>query len=343
VVDFALETEIDGIEAVEPDVPGDFISTLPPNALLLIEGWLVRGKIFKMNLGMTLKKEHDLLTLVPIGSIHIEVDGVASECPDHMLQNLQESLPVSPGCTYESLSAQKWSHPSRQIEPLPMLAGGRNSEAFASLGPASSEAGMEAETSLILKHERFIGFELGEFFLTPDEIGLHPRHVPVDKHSQPFSDCSPTDASNIEPVAFSASLQNLSSDEPAGSAHPRQVFADRTPGVIFPDPAAALVSTPASVDLAGLAGVWIPEPESLPDSHRVSIVPESCGSDPGKHSLVPDAGPPTPAAGQRSSTLPMPLGPASPSPAAFLCLPRGEPTLMLSCTQYSMICSLIQH
>jgi hypothetical protein len=39
----------------------------------------------------------------------------------------------------------------------------------------------------------------------------------------------------------------------------------------------------------------------------------------------------------------MPLGPASPSPAAFLCLPRGEPTLMLSCTQYSMICSLMQH
>ncbi len=76
---------------------------------------------------MTLQKEPYFLAFMPVGPVHIEVDGIASECSEHMPQYPQESLPVAPGCAYQSFPAQQWRHPTGQVEPLPMLAGGGNS------------------------------------------------------------------------------------------------------------------------------------------------------------------------------------------------------------------------
>jgi hypothetical protein len=45
MVYFSLESDIDGVKAIEPEISGNLIFTLSPNAFLLIEGWLVRRQI----------------------------------------------------------------------------------------------------------------------------------------------------------------------------------------------------------------------------------------------------------------------------------------------------------
>ena len=156
MVDFSLESEIDGVQTVEPDIPGNFIFALSPDALLFVECGLVGRKVFKMNPSMALEKELDSFAFVPVSPIHIEVNGIASVGSDHMLQDLQESLPVAPGRAYQSFPPQQWRHPAGQIEPFPVLAGGGNFEAFTLPGPTSPETGMKAKASFILKDDGFI-------------------------------------------------------------------------------------------------------------------------------------------------------------------------------------------
>jgi hypothetical protein len=80
MVYFFLELDIDGVEAIEPDIPGNFIFALSPNAFLLVEGWLVRRKIIQMNLSMALEEKSDFFSFVPFSTINIEIDRIASEC-----------------------------------------------------------------------------------------------------------------------------------------------------------------------------------------------------------------------------------------------------------------------
>ena len=175
MIDFALELEIDGIQAVEPGIPGNFIFALPPNAFLLIESWLVRRKVLKMNPRMALEEELDCFAFVPASAIHIKMDGIAWECSEHMLQDLQESLSVTPGRAYQSFPSQQWRHPTGQIEPPIAPIGSRCWLVVGTLSglpflsqPRRRRAGMAVATaaraSLILKDEGFIGFHLGEFF-----------------------------------------------------------------------------------------------------------------------------------------------------------------------------------
>jgi len=330
MIDFSLELEIEGVETIEPDIPGNFIFTLSPDAFLFIESRLVRRKVLKVNPCMALEEELDCFAFVPVSPIHIEMDRIASECSEYVLQDLQESLPVALGRAYQSFPAQQWRHPAGQIEPLPVLTGRGNSKAFTLLCPTSPEAGMEAKASFVLKGDGFIGFQLGQFFLTPCENRLRPWPGPEDKHSQPASGCSPSDAASIGPVVSSGQFQNPSSGELPASAHPMQPSADRTPGEAFPGRVVAAPSTQVSVDSDGLAGAWASGPESRSDLLHVSIVPESYDLDPTKRLPVPDAGPPKPATGRRSSTLPMPPEPASQGPVVFLWWPRGASELRLS-------------
>src|SRR4030042_2308576 len=101
MVNLALELKIDAVKAIEPDVTGDFVSALSPDALLFIEGWLVRGKVLKMDSGVVLDKEADCFAFVPLGAVHIEMDSVASESSEHVIKDLQESLSVALGGAYE--------------------------------------------------------------------------------------------------------------------------------------------------------------------------------------------------------------------------------------------------
>ena len=318
MVDLALETEICGVETVEPDVAGNLVPALSPDAFLFIERWLVRRQVFKVNSGMVAEKETELLTFVPFCAIHIELDGVTSERSEHMLEDQQESFPVSLGSTYEPFPPQHRGHPSGKVEPLVVLAGGRNSETLALFGPTPAEAGMKAEASLILKDNRLIDLELAEFFLTADESPWRPLPLPEGKRSLLVSDCSPGDAASIGPgVPSTARPVPVSGGSPV-SAHPRRLSAGQILAASFPSLAVIDASIQVSVDQGDRAVAWVPSPGHPLDSHRVNNVPESCDSNPTKRLFVPDAGPPKPTAGRRSLALPTPPELASPGRAAVL-------------------------
>jgi hypothetical protein len=74
-----LELDIHGIKAIEPDVLGNFITALSPDAFLLVESWLVRRKILQINLGMAPDEKLDLFPFVPFSPIYIEMDRISSE------------------------------------------------------------------------------------------------------------------------------------------------------------------------------------------------------------------------------------------------------------------------
>ena len=79
MVYFFLELDIDGIKAIKPDISGNFIFTLSPNAFLLVEGRLVRREILQMDLSVTLKKKSDFFSFMPFSPINKEIDRIASE------------------------------------------------------------------------------------------------------------------------------------------------------------------------------------------------------------------------------------------------------------------------
>jgi len=317
MVYFLLELDIDSIKTIEPDISGNFITALSPNAFLLVESGLVRRKILQMNLGMAVEEKSDFISFVPFSPIHIKMNRITSERFYNMLQYLQKSFPIALRCTYQSFPPQQWCYPTRQIEPLAVLAGGRNFESLTLLSPPSPQARMKAKAGLILKNDGFIGFEVPQFFLTPYENGAHPWSEPVDKHSQPVSGCNLSHAANIAPVSLSASVQTASSDEPPVSVHPKQPVADQIPGGFFPDSAQAVVSMLASVVSNGPVGDPVLEPEFPPDSLHVSSVPESCDLDQTKRLPVPDAGPPKPAIRRRSLSQSKLPGFALPGLVAF--------------------------
>ncbi len=258
-----------------------------------------------------------------------------------MVKHLQESLPVAFRCAYQSFPPQQRRHPTGQIEPLVVLAGGRHSESLTLLSPPAPQAGMKAKTGLILKNDGLIVLEVAQFFLTPCGNGGHPWREPEDKHSRPVSGCNLSDVANIAPVALSASIRNASSSEPPAWGHPRQPFVDQIPGEAFPDVALAVASRPESIGSDVLVEDPVLEPEFPLDSLHVSIVPESCDLDTTKRLSVPDAGPPKPATRRQSlfrSRLP---GFALPWLEAFLDWLLGALNLELSRYKYNIFMQLL--
>lgn len=249
-----------------------------------------------MNPGMALEKELDRFTFMPFCAVNVEMNGIARECSEHVLEDEQESFPIALSGAYDSFPSQEGRHPTGQVEPFPVLAGSRNFEAFTFPGPSSPEAGMETEAGFILKDDRFIGFKLGEFFLTPPENRRHPWFEPADRHSQPASGCSPSDVTSTGPDAPSIAPQTFSSGESPVSLHPRRLAIGRSPGASSPNLAPAALSARMSVDPYAPAAAWVPGPLPRLDLHHLLNVPESRGSDQVKRLLAQDVGPPKPAA-----------------------------------------------
>lgn len=132
---------------------------------------------------MGLKEEFYLFSFMPSGSIDIEPNHVTFEPPIEMLQATQESFSVPLRQPHQALSAQQRGHPAEDIEPLAMLAGGRDAKPFSSLSPTDPQTGMGCETGFVLKDDRLPGSEGSKFFLTIFEIACLPLPVPEGRNS----------------------------------------------------------------------------------------------------------------------------------------------------------------
>jgi hypothetical protein len=82
---------------------------------------------------------------MPSGSVHVEMNRVALKASAKMLQALDESFPVALRRPDHPSSPQQGSHPSKQIEPLAVLTGGRDAHSLSDLCPAKPEAGMQSK------------------------------------------------------------------------------------------------------------------------------------------------------------------------------------------------------
>ncbi len=133
-----VEHGIKSVKVIKPDIFSDFVARLPPYAFLWIKCRLVRGKILQMDLGVAVEKKFNLFASMPGGPVRIEEYIVALELFQQVMQHFQESLPIAPRCSDQSLPPQEWRHPTRQIEPFVVLAIGWNPKSFALLGPTPS-------------------------------------------------------------------------------------------------------------------------------------------------------------------------------------------------------------
>jgi hypothetical protein len=79
MVYFSLESDIDRLQTIKPDIMGDFVFSLSPDALLLIESGLIRREILQMNLGMSLEEKSDFFPFMPFSPIYKEIDHITAE------------------------------------------------------------------------------------------------------------------------------------------------------------------------------------------------------------------------------------------------------------------------
>ena len=272
-----VERSVEGVKGIKPDIFSDFVATLAPYAFLWIKRRLVRGKILQMNLSVGFQKKFNLFASMPRGSIRIEEDIIALELSQQVTQHFQESLPIAPDCSDQPLPAQERRHPTRQIEPVVVLAFGGNPKSFAPLGPTPPQAGMKAKASLILKNNGLSGFKIAQFFLTPFENCGSLRRGPEDKHSCPALGSSLIGAATSELAELSASVRNAALGVPPMLAHPRQLWAGRILGVSFPGPAPTVVSRQPLTEWDDPDGASVLERGSPLGSLHESSDPKSCG------------------------------------------------------------------
>lgn len=288
------------IETFEPAIRRSLIPHLMPDPLLGVEARLIRGQKSEMKAGMRSYKEINLFPLMPSCSVHIEPDRKASELATQMLQASKKPFSVSVGPSDHSPSAQQRSDPSKQIQPLAMLARRRNPQPSSPLCPSYPQTRVERKPRFVLKDDGFLRAQSSEFFLTSDESAWPLRSWPGDTYSLPASVDSLTGASRTEPDEPSGLSQTDASDGPRGWGRPIGPDGARMPREISPGPLPAafapLASGAADAPVASRAPGPLP-PDCLPGASRDS---SSDALSPTRRLSIPDAGPPVPARAPRS-------------------------------------------
>ena len=148
---------------------------------------------------MRLNKKFYLFSSMPSGSIDIQPDRIPWEPLIEMLQATEESFSISLRQPHKALSTQQRSYPAEDIEPLAVLAGGRDPKPFSSLCPTDPQTRMQGETGLVLKDDRLSGSQGPQFFLTICGTSCFLRPGPASRNSWLSSNDTLIDASNIGP------------------------------------------------------------------------------------------------------------------------------------------------
>jgi hypothetical protein len=288
------------VETFEPAIRRRLIPHLMPDPLLGVEARLVRGQKSEMKAGMRLYKEINLFPFMPSGPVYIEPDRIASQVTAYMFQARKKSFPISVRPSDHPPSAQQRSDPSKEIQPLAMLARRRNPKPSSPLCPSYPQARVERKPRFVLKDDGFLRAQSSEFFLTPDESAWPLRSSPEDTYSLPASVDSLTGASRTEPDEPSGLSRTDALNGPQGWDHPSGPAGVRMPREISPGPLPAAFAPVASSAADAPAASRAPgplSPDRLPGASRDS---SSDALSPTHRLSIPDAGPPVPARAPRS-------------------------------------------
>jgi hypothetical protein len=250
----------------------------------------------------------DFLTLMPRSSIHINPNFVAFESIPYMPQNVQKALTITFRGSNNSAFAHKRRYPAREIQPLAMLAGGKNLKGLTSFGPAPAQSRMQTKACLILENNGLFWLKVSQFFLTTVENAWHPQNELERRHSLHASSYNPTDASNFGLGEPSNSPRNTFSNVQRAWGRPNQPGANQTPEDFSEDDPPILQQALGSVAQGDQLGASAKETAHHVRSHPESSDSSSCASDLKSRLSIPNAGPPVPAIGQRSLFQSMPPG-----------------------------------
>ena len=217
------------VQTLKPTVRRRFITDTTPYSFLKIQPRLVTRQVLHMKPRMSLKKKLNGLATMPSGPIHIQPDPILFEPPIEIFQTAHKPLSVPLRPSHKAIAAQKRRYPPEDIQPLAMLTCGRDLEPFSFSCPPHPYTRMEGEARFILKHDRFLGAQSLQFFLTPDETASHPLFVPEDMNNWPVSAGIPIDASTPGPDEPSALSRTAASGVPPAWDRPIALDSARTP------------------------------------------------------------------------------------------------------------------
>ena len=199
-----------------------------------------------------LSKEHpDRITPMPTCSVNIKPDGVTAKPAIEVLQHLEKTLSVAAFGLDHSCAAQKRSHPSRNIQTLLMLAGGRNLKPLSDKRPPSAKPRMQGKAAFVLKNNGFFRTQRFEFFLGSWQTSLHPRPLLGDKHGWLASTDTRVDASSTGPDGPSVLSRTGAVNESPKWGHPIGHGLIRTSVETPPGAALAELRPSASSELDG--------------------------------------------------------------------------------------------
>lgn len=153
-----------GIERLEPTIRGRLVSHAAPDPFLGIEPRLVGWEIAQGQARMGLEELDDLLAAMPDSAIDVQPDRVAAQSPIEVPEDDQKPRPIAPRGVHQAVPTQQGRHPPREIESLPMLAGGEDPQPLPAAGPAPAPARVQGEAGLIWEHDGLAGPQPPEFF-----------------------------------------------------------------------------------------------------------------------------------------------------------------------------------
>jgi hypothetical protein len=287
-----LNLKPDIIQAFKPLVRRRLIANLTPDPLLEIQPGLITGQVLQVQPYVRLDEEINLLSLMPLGPIHIEPNLITTKSLIKVPQTQEESFPVALGPSHHSSSSKQRGNPSKQIQPLPMLTRRWNTQPLSNLRPPDSEPRMQGKARFILKDDRLPRFQGLKFFLMLGEIAWPLRSALEDMNTLPVSADNPIGASRTGPAEPSSLFQNDASGGPLMWGHPTELDSAQTPtgtapsDLPIPDPPSRLNEPDARVALLVL------EPSTPVRSPCASRDSDSDASSPRPRRSIPDADPP---------------------------------------------------
>jgi hypothetical protein len=168
-------------------------------------------------------------SLVPASSIYIEPDRITFQPFVNVRENVNKAIAVPSLSLDHPKSAQQWSYPSGDIEPLLVLAGRGNPQPLSTLSPSPTQTWVQRKPCFILKNYGLGRSQGFKFFLKPSEIFWRPLSSPASMCSWHASGGTLTGASSSALAVPSALSQTVAVDVLPEWDHPIEPGSIRTP------------------------------------------------------------------------------------------------------------------